>query len=377
MIRRPHGQTLLVIGPAPPPWTGMEVATAALLEELDRAHIPTIHVNTADPEDHPGNRGRWTLRNIVMAARHIRLVLRHLVVDTVRTVYVPISQERPAFLRDAMFMLMARGLRKRIVVHLHGGAFCDFYAREHWIMRSLIRATVGKADVGIVLSPRLRSALDCVVPRERVISVLLGVRFEPHAGSLNRARRRTHKRRVLLLSNLFPSKGVGIFIEALALVHQTHGDVVGTIAGTWPTREIESEMRSMTTTLGLERWIEFTGSVAGQAKVNVLEQADIFCLPTFYPLEGTPIVIMEAMAAGLPVVTTAWRGIPDIVEDGVTGYVLPRPSPELIASRLLLLLDNEGLRISMGNAACCRYHQLFTQDAFGRRIVPVLTQTLS
>src|SRR5437763_510970 len=95
---------LLVIGPEPPPATGMEVATQALLAELQRNSLPYLRVDTADPTDELGNRGRWTIHNVRLAFEHLVDVVRNVARDDIGAVYIPIAQEFPALFRDLAFI---------------------------------------------------------------------------------------------------------------------------------------------------------------------------------------------------------------------------------------------------------------------------------
>ena len=362
-------RALLVIGPEPPPWTGMEVSTLAMLNELRAAGIAVVRVNTADPEDSLANRSHWTIRNVRVALQHVALAFRHAFRPSVSAVYVPISQERPAFYRDALFMLAARLARKPVVVHLHGGAFAQYYDAENAAMRALIRATVGRAALGIVLSERIRPALECVLPPTRVTPVEIGVdipelRSEERVGDGFQA---------LFLSALVPEKGVLVFIEAIALARRERPHVRGVLAGNWIGEDAKAAVQKLVRDLGAKDAVSFVGTVTGQEKAALFGRSDVFCLPTTYALEGTPSVVVEAMAAEIPVVATAWAGIPDLVDEGRTGILIDEPSPELLADKLVFLADHPEIRSAMGTAGRARYLERFTQRAFGRRIVGALS----
>jgi colanic acid/amylovoran biosynthesis glycosyltransferase len=104
----------------------------------------------------------------------------------------------------------------------------------------------------------------------------------------------------------------------------------------------------------------------------VLEEADIFVLPTQYPPEGQPFAILEAMAAGLPIVSTPRGAIPLMVEDGVNGILLPEGDEAALAAALRRLVDAPAERASMGAASRQRFLRGFTEEAMTRRLVGVL-----
>lgn len=370
-----HRGSLLVIGPEPPPATGMELATRALLEELDRAGVSVLRVDTADPTDELGNRGRWTAHNVRLAVSHLAAVVRKAARKDVRVVYLPIAQEFPGLVRDLAFVLVPRLLGKPVVVHLHGGSFCAFFGRQSRLVRLLIRSILGGAARGIVLTEALRPALECVLPSDRLVVVQNGVDLpiavredsglEPESVT------------ALFLSSLFPSKGLLVFLEALALARRQEPRLRGVVAGPWPSQEVEAETRSLVQRLSGDDSVVFTGPVGGAEKTRTLMDADIFCLPSFYPQEGQPLVIIEAMAAGLPVVSTKWRGIPETVVDGETGLLVESARADLVAEQLVALATDTAKRRRLGENGRARYEQLYTQEAFGRRMLEALRPFLS
>jgi len=367
--------SLLVIGPEPPPATGMELATQALLAELRRASVPVVRVDTADPTDDLGNRGRWTLHNVRLALQHVGSVVRNSVRKDVRAVYLPIAQEFPGLVRDLAFVLVPRLAGKPVVVHLHGGSFCSFFGAQGRLVRFVIRAVLGGAARGIVLTEALKPALQCVVPSTRLVVVQNGVdlpytsRREPERDGATVS--------VLFMSSLFPSKGLFVFLEALALARDSVPELRGIVAGPWPSAATEDEARSLVQQLGLEDAVVFTGPVGGAQKTATFLGSDVFCLPSFYPLEGQPLVIIEAMAAGLPVVSTMWRGIPETVVDGETGLLVESARADLVATQLVALATDADLRRRLGANGRERYEALYTQEAFGRRMLEALRPFLS
>lgn len=365
--RRPNQKALLVIGPEPPPATGMEIATQALLAELRRARIPVVRVDTADPADELGNRGFWTWHNTLLAFRHILSATRKSFRRDVSAVYLPIAQEFPALVRDIIFLLIARAARVPAIVHLHGGAFGHFYSTQRTITRALLRRTVGGAALGIVLTENLRPALECVLPPERVSVVSNGIDVAsvdgriPSDGTI----------RVLFLSSLVRWKGPFAFIHAFALAHEICPCLRGTVAGHWPSEDIRVEMLKLASDLGVAEELAFPGAVEGEEKRALFESADIFCFASLVT-EGQPLVILEAMAARLPVIAPAWPGIADTVVDGETGLLVPEAAPEALAGKLVELATDPDRRARLGAAGRLRYERLFTQRVFGEQMIQAL-----
>lgn len=367
--------SILIIGPEPPPFTGMEIATRALLDELDGAGVLYHRVNTADPHDALARRGQWTMHNITEAVGDLAGAAAVCFPRRVGAVYIPIAQEFPGLIRDMAFIVIAIVSRRPFIVHLHGGSFCTYFDSRSRIVKAILRATIGRAALGIVLTERLRPALACVLPDERIIEVHNGIDFDTE--SMFESDERHSHVQILFFSSLFPTKGTLVFLEALSLVRRQGIEFRATMAGTWPSEDIKSETITFAMDHGVYDFVEFTGGAYGDEKARLFAKSDIFCMPSFYPPEGQPLVIIEAMAARLPVVATAWRGIADTVVDGETGFLIPEADPVLLAEKIVALIDNVEIRRRMGEAGRVRYEKYFTRRAFGERMLRALEPYLS
>ena len=151
--------------------------------------------------------------------------------------------------------------------------------------------------------------------------------------------------RVLYVGRLSQLKGGLVLIEALALLGQTHPDADLVVVGDG---EVRARMQARAQALGMEGRVHFLGFRSQGDVRAAMADADIFTLPSF--AEGVPVVFMEAMASGKPVVATQIAGVSELVEDGVSGFVVPPGDVDALAERLGQLLDDTALRDRMGIA---------------------------
>jgi glycosyltransferase involved in cell wall biosynthesis len=142
---------------------------------------------------------------------------------------------------------------------------------------------------------------------------------------------------VLCVGRLVPRKGQAILLEALALL-QGKVDVRLTLAGSGPAEE---SLRQAADRLGVAGAVTFAGPVSQDDLPALLAKHDVFCLPSF--AEGLPVVLMEAMAVGLPVVSTPIAGVPELVTDGSTGLLVPPGRADALAEALSALATDDGL----------------------------------
>lgn len=162
---------------------------------------------------------------------------------------------------------------------------------------------------------------------------------------------------ILFVGKLDPIKGVKYLIQAMAIIGQKETDTRLLLVGDGEQRD---ELKSLVAKLHLESQITFVGKVPNEKVPAYMATSDLFVLPSLS--EGFPMAIIEAMASGLPIVTTRVRGLPEIVKDGQNGFVVEPEKPEEIAEKILLLLGDGKLRegISRNNKEKAKNHSWVT-----------------
>lgn len=152
--------------------------------------------------------------------------------------------------------------------------------------------------------------------------------------------------RILDVGRLVPEKGAPVLLDAVNLLTQRGIAVELRLVGGG---ELDTELTRIIAERGLADRVTLVGSVGQDDIVEQYHWADVFCLPSF--AEGLPVVLMEAMATELPVVTSAINGIPELVKDGSNGYLLPPGRADLLAEALDKLAADPELRRRLGNQA--------------------------
>ncbi len=165
----------------------------------------------------------------------------------------------------------------------------------------------------------------CYAPRKRLA--------QPESGTI----------RLFNVARLCPPKAHSILLQAVAELRRNQCDAVCTIVGDGPERP---HLELLCRELGIEEQVRFAGSVDQDAIQKFYDDADIFVLPSF--AEGVPVVLMEAMAKELPVVATQIMGIPELVEHGHTGLLVPPGRVRPLAEAIVTLAQDSALRREMG-----------------------------
>lgn len=169
-------------------------------------------------------------------------------------------------------------------------------------------------------------------------------------------------KRVAFVGRLDPVKGALLLIEAMARVLKAHPDATLTLAGDGPARA-PAEARAAE--LGIAGSIRFAGFMTQGQVAELLSTSDMLVLPSF--AEGLPVVYMEALASRIPVVASRVAGVPELVQDGVTGFTVPPGDVETLADRMMRLMADPELATRMGEAgrqAVEREHDIAREGAW-------------
>ena len=281
--------------------------------------------------------------------------------------YVPAPGKAVAVYRDWLVMLICRPFFKKIILHWHAAGLAKWLETAVQIRSRAITYRLFKpVDLSIVLSRYNFADAEKLLSR-RITIVPVGVpdpcpqfadgllpRRHARAAALKKIRagdmpadfdsvKTVH---VLFLAHCTREKGAFDTVEAVRLANERA--VAGksplrfrlTLVGAFASGAEEAELRDFVARRGLPDTVEILGFVSTARKTRLLAEADVFCFPTYYLAENQPGNLIEAMAYGLPIVTTRWRSVPEMLPSDYPGLVDPQ-SPEQIAAALPLLAASD------------------------------------
>jgi len=362
---------VLVVGPGPAQVGGVTTFIQILMSSrLVAEKYELIHLDTSRAAEDVPSAGRFSLRNLSYLLSQIyRLVLiaarQHPVV-----MHIAVTSGW-SFWKGGAFLLTGRALRMRSMAHLHGGYFRDYYWKCSRPVRRLIGWVFRRADVVIALSSQWQGFLLNEVRSDLRVVVMpnsVDTQFAAAAEQDDYASRQSGNV-VLFVGGLARAKGVFDILRAAPLVLASRTDAVFLFAGGAPEPRILEEMQRYSADANLEKAVQFLGEVTGQAKLDLFRRATLFVLPSY--IEGLPFSLLEAMAVGLPVVTTPVGAIPEIIEDGSNGFLIRPGDYEALARCIIQLLEDESLgrRMELVNRQLIRDH--FMPDAAMTQLVAI------
>lgn len=258
-----------------------------------------------------------------------------------------------------------------LVYHVHSPAGRDSTRRvQNWLNGQLERWTLNRAEQLIAVSPSLRQLMiDSGFPTERVTCICNGVPL-----SNLQPKRRPEGAWTLAMVALFrPRKGTEVLLEALSLLRERGCPVRLRAVGGFETPAYEAEIRALAQELRVADMIEWTGFTSDIT--SELARADLLVLPSLFG-EGLPMVVLEAMAAGLPVVATNVEGVSEAVIDGETGRLVEPRNAAALAAAIESIARGDADYAALGNAAKARHAARFSDRAMAEQVAGVYREVV-
>jgi glycosyltransferase involved in cell wall biosynthesis len=347
---------VVMTGPLPPAVGGMTTLISNLANSslAEMVRLELFNTGKTTPLNRPWYQG------VAARAKLLRKYWRMLSDAPERIVHIH-SCSGLTFFLDGMLLLIARWSGHKTLLHVHGGYFDVFLDNLNAPLRRLAQHLARSADRFIVLSHEWCTKLGPRLPGVFMVTVVNGVPAMPRT-EVPKTVDSTF--RLLFLGSLSQNKGLLDLVEALSGLP---GHIQLVIAGAESEPGFAERLKEECAQMGMETRTKFIGQVTGQAKIDCLQSADLFVLPSY--AEGLPISLLEAMAARLPVIASSVGGIPSVIDDGVHGrLVRPRDIPQLRQAIEEMAIDSEKRRL-MSEAAYSRWLELFNIERTAEQLL--------
>jgi glycosyltransferase involved in cell wall biosynthesis len=366
----PH---ILLIGQLPPPVHGSNVMTERFMAALDANGFSReiVQKTFSSTMAQVGKASFNKILKVPDLYRRVEWAIRERRPDT--CVYF-ISVGLSSLLIDCLMLRLLRKKEVPYVLYFHGKGYRAYDSAKYFPVRAVVRHALEGAFGGIVLGERLKYDISHCIPSERLYVLPNGI--PPIENSPVRSSRKENGVvRILFLSNLIPAKGPMRFLEMAKRVRKKEPRVFFTMAGRHTTEEYLCKLKYFTKNEGIEDCVRIPGPVYGKDKDRLLSETDILVFPTRKDVFG--LVNIEAMQWGIPVVSSTVGAIPEIIRDGVNGFIVDPDDIEALADRVLRLVRDPGLRQCMGKAGRELYERNYSLEAYYRNTRRALEYFLS
>lgn len=354
-----HAINVLVVGQTPPPYHGQAIMVQMLLDsELEGVKLHHVRMAFSETMDDVGRFQFGKVLHLFSIIFQIfRMKFRH---SPKILYYIPAGPNRIPLFRDIVLLLAVRWLFPKTVFHFHASGVSELIPKLPRVLQFLAKLALNRPDVAIQLSSLIGNDAE-YFNAARVYTI-------PNAAEDNRDRFIVSEEsdgnqsvQLLYLGTVCESKGIFILLDACAELRKESQNFQLHIVGSFQPASMEQRLIDQVNRLGLSQHVTLHGQMIGDAKWAMFARSDIFCFPTYYESEGFPCVLLEAMSFGLPIVSTRWRGIPSIVEQNETGFLIDPKDSQQLSDKLKHLIQDAELRQEMGVQARLRYEREFTR----------------
>jgi glycosyltransferase involved in cell wall biosynthesis len=352
---------VLIVGQTPPPYGGQAIMIEALVHG-DYERIEVFHVRMSF-SDQLADAGRFGLAKLV----HLPVLVARVLWMRLRTgarvlYYPPTGPTRMPLYRDLLVLPMIRWAFRHTVFLLHAGGVSELYDELPRPLRFLFRRAYGRPDLVI-------SSSDLNPPDGEAFGALRSVTFPlgipDHAASHPASTKRgTGTPRILYVGFISESKGALVLLQTAGELRRRGVDFEMELMGEFESPAFRSAFEELAREEGVTDRVRHLGVRTGAQKFDAFRDADIFFFPSHFYAETFGVVLLEAMQFELPVVSTRWRGIPSVVEEGTTALLAPIKDPVALADALERLIGDPELRRKLGEAGRSRFLDLYEEHRY-------------
>ena len=244
-------------------------------------------------------------------------------------------------MRKSVMVLIGKIFGKKVILHIHGGGFHNFYKRAR-LMKPIIRWILEHADAVICLSEMWKNYYSNTFKLKRLV-IINNVIESPLTSPVSRLPS-NGSLKLLFLGHVTEKKGVFDLLKVLASGREDFRHKVKfTIGGIGEVERLEKAISDNQ----FHGDVSFAGWVNGTKKAELLNNCDVYVLPSYF--EALPISILEAMSYGKPVISTNVGGIPEIVKPGFNGWLFQPGDHQALNNILVEAMENKELLKQYGN----------------------------
>ena len=358
---RKHKPKVIFIGPLPPPHMGPSLATEIILNSDLKEKYDLVHLDTSDHRN-LNKLAKYDLINFYLGFKQYFDLVKLIINCKPDLVYLPICQTTIGYLRDSIVILISKLFSIKVLCHLRGGNFKNWLNQSTWLTKKYVNMIHSFVDGQIVLGDSLRYMFDGLISSKKIF-VCPNARDFKNTFNNKKELVNIDKSifRILFLSNLIKEKGVIDVLQSAKILLKKRSDIEFYFAGSARSEYVQEELITFAKENDYKN-IKLVGKVIGDAKWSLYSNSDIFVLPTYYSSEGHPWVIVEALAASLPIISTNHAAINESVFESFNGFFVRKKSPNEIAEKIEILINDHKLITKFGNESRKIYEKYFTEN---------------
>lgn len=359
---------IAMYGGFPPPLSGQTLSNKILYSYLKNKNHKIDIYDTAVTFN---KIGKFSIKKVAKSFLMYFKFLKY--VNKYDIVYTTMGQSKMSFLKFLPIYKICRFKKIPYIVHLHGNLLPQTFNNSSKLLQNEILYVLNNSKSVIVLSEILKNQL-LFQKLSSEVKIVKNFVEDDYFISFKKKKNifEDHQKlKLFYLSNLMESKGILDVLKAALILKRNQINFELKIAGLWQ-EKIKKEGKNLLEEIG-EEYVQYLGFIDGEKKRSLIHNSHIFLLPTYYPQEGQPISILEAMAGGNIIITTKHSGIPDIVQEGKNGFFVSKKAPKEIAESIKYIKNNFIKMKEISNNNIYEAKNNYTIKKFGSNIEKIIT----
>ena len=362
---------ILAVGMLPPPVGGQALLFQEATEHLALTH--DVDVIDIQLQSNLGDSGVMGAGKVLGLLKILLFRVLPLLFGRAHDIlyYCPSGPSRFGVMKDILILPILRAKTSRTVFRYHatGG---PQYALDHGgLLRRLGLWVYDRPDVAIRLAEGLTPDDPSVINALEVRIVPNGIE-DPVAVHGCRWTPPRDKVRLCYIGAITEGKGVFVIVDAVKMLLDRGIDIEAILIGEGNEREV-ADLKTKIELFGLRDRVVLAGLMFGRDKFEALANSTLFCFPSFFGSETQPLAVTEAIALGVPVVATAWRAIPSIVQDGVSGFLVEPGRSDAVADAIERLITSSHMQ-AFSESGRAHFLRTFTKARFLEALEAAITQ---
>ena len=313
----------------------------------------------------------------------VRFVLN--IVSDPKIIYLPAARSILGFFRSALLIFLAKIFNHKLILHFHCGDYNDFISERGMIFRKFIIYTFKIVDYAIILGNSILQNFSLIFNEKTKIEIIPnGIRkIDLIPTDLIK---KESCLKIVFMSNLIESKGYLDLLEAINILVGIYKfkRVECKFCGSFLTSNDDKRFSNIYDAKkyffdfivknNLQENVSFIGNVTGEMKTRILNESDIFVLPTYYNAEAQPISILEAMSLGKIIISTNHRAIPDMIIHNFSGIIVNSHSPDEIAKSIYEINTDRNKQKALEFNSLNHFENNFSYYSFQEKILNVFNK---
>lgn len=261
--------------------------------------------------------------------------------------------------RKYFYFRLVKLFKRKVIYHFHGASFLEQYPSASPAWKNRIKALLEESDMVICLSNSWGKSIMRIAPKSNVQVIYNSVPL-PALDEEKRSEKKIVN--ITFLGLIGERKGIFDLLEVILRLITDGCNIHLTVGGNGDISHLNNEIALK----DLKNYVTYAGWIVGVAKDKLLRNTDIFVLPSYG--EGMPMTILEAMSYAIPVISTNVGGVPELVQEGVTGYIVEPGNLDQLFQKMKRLIIDQPLRTSMGQEGRRVIEKEFNLSITGKKI---------